>query len=387
MTAKRPRPIDRTAIERMVLARGLFRDGMRAASNRRDPFEFSRGIMALQDAVELALGAAATQAGAVLKPKTHFAGYFDSINDKVGAGKLPYYAELLRLNDARVKVKHHGILQKPEDHQVAVESVEPFLRHISRTFFQKEFESISLLDSIRNPKISEPIKTALKFREARNARGCVEALARARFEITQLRFTDLLARALTQNAPADGVYWEKFDSTRDGIWLLEHGIDVSGFYRFSAILPALGWDQPKKELKFWWGEEHCHEGNWTDEHLDWCVEFVTDMAFKIERDTGLPDLIHGVRFLEHTVTALKDEVSVWNHILDDFVVKRLLLLGGPVVEQVSLLKLKKGEAITGYAYQDREKLSEWRIHSSDIPGGSGVVLAADVEISRALRSV
>lgn len=89
------------AIERMFLAKTLFLQGERLCANHKDLFDFSRGILSLQDAVELALGAIATKTHVHFPKLVSFPEQFKKIDEKLkatGSRTLPFQRELLQLN-------------------------------------------------------------------------------------------------------------------------------------------------------------------------------------------------------------------------------------------------------------------------------------------------
>jgi len=377
-----------TAVERMFLAKSLFRQGVASCSKKQDHFEFSKGILSLQDAVELALGAVATKVDAQLKSKICFADYFKVINKKLATEPaLPYERELLQLNDARIKIKHLGILQRPEDHKPAIGAVEPFLNFIATKYFGVEFERLSLADVVRKDDVRNLIKKAETQLSLKEMKECVITLAHAKFKLIGFHFIKgPLMRAFMGNADAEPLDWEKFDFGKDEIWLLEHGIDVTGYHRFNQILPEIGWDHKKKELVFWWEDSHSHEGNWTEPSLQWCIEFLIDMALKVESDNVYPKLIPDMEYFDFHLTSLKDDAVFWNYIKDEEFEERMRFRKTPIVPQAETFRLSKGQTIVGYASRQKDKPEWWFVISSQIPDkngkaqGYGYVASADVEI-------
>ncbi len=314
-----PQPIDKSIIERMVLAKRLFQQGFASCANQIDRFEFSTGILSLQDSVELVLGAIAGVIGAKLKDQMRFAEYFVAINERLDKDKkLPYERELSLLNKARVSVKHYGILQNPSDPAQAVGAVKPFLEYASLEFLKRDFDKLSLADMIPSEEIRNLVKDAereLEIGTKGSYRECVQFLAAAKYLLFDYEFDQSLSfpsvnysEALNQTIVSGIIYPSPHSQE---IKMLQWGLNVHEFRKLDMVLPIVRSNRNNNEVSFEWGdskiEGYCHEGNWTPEFLRWAIEFVTDMAIKIEMPPRGSSLIPASEYFEYHITAKENE--------------------------------------------------------------------------------
>lgn len=370
----------------MVLAKLLLSQGLSLCADANDPIRFSQGLLSLQDALEIALGALATFVEARLDARTTFLDYFRKINEKLkerGQTELPSQRELALLNEARVKVKHYGLVQRAEDQPKHTIHVEPFVRHVCG-LMAIDLDSLNLSDAIGAEKLREVIAQAETKLTSNDQKGCAEALAMAQYHLFGYRFN--IGPYLTLNgllAPPPEIHWETF-RTEDEVWLLRHGIDVAGFYRLRSLVPEWGVKGKKREIVFWWDSNFCHPGNWTLENLRWAINFTIDMAIKLERPDPGQGLMPRVAFYSHKITAIRDDASIYNHNKIEDELDGALNFPPPRRE---IRKLKKGESIEGFASRTKDQPAIWIIHSSALEGGGGVATTYEVEVEEIHREI
>lgn len=376
--------VRRGIIERMVLAKLLLSQGLALCADASDPMRFSQGLLSLQDALELALGAMATFVDARLEPKTAFYDYFRKINDKLkAAGKteLPSQKDLMLLNDARVKVKHHGLVQRPEDQQKHTIHVEPFIRHVCG-LMDIDLDNLSLCDAIGSEKVRDVIREAEAKLSAEDFKGCAQALAMAQYHLFGYRFNIAPYNDLNGLlAPGPAVHWEDFKTDHE-VWLIRHGIDVAGFYRLRCLIPTWGVTAKKHELVFWWEDNFCHPGNWSRGNMRQGINFTIDMAIKLERPHPGQGLVPRVQFLSHKITAIKGDATFWNHNKVEDELDETNRFPPPRHE---ILKLKKGESIEGFAWRTKDNPTTWMISSDALEGGGGIATAYEVDVQEVPR--
>lgn len=376
--------VRRGIIERMVLAKLLLSQGLSLCADTNDSIRFSQGLLSLQDALELALGALATFMDARLEPKTSFFDYFRKINDKLkAAGKteLPSQKELSLLNEARVKVKHHGLVQRPEDQQKHTIHVEPFIRHVCG-LMDIDLDNLSLCDAISSDKVRAVIREAEAKLSAEDFKGCAQALTMAQYHLFGYRFNIVTFNDLHGLlGPAPAVYWEDFKTDHE-VWLIRHGIDVAGFYRLRCLIPTWGITHKAREVVLWWEDDFCHPGNWNRGNMRWAINFTIDMAIKLERPHPGQGLMPRVQFFSHKITATKDDATFWNHNKNEDELDETMRFPPPRRE---ILKLKKGESIEGFAMRTKDIPNTWVVMSEALQGGGGITTAYDVEVTEIPR--
>lgn len=411
------KPIEKSVIERMVLAKRLFQQGSIACANQLDLFEFSKGLLSLQDAVELALGAIASVTRTKLKDPMAFAGYFGAINKELDQDKqLPYVRELSLLNKARVGVKHYGILQRPSDHAQAIGAVKPFLEYASSTFLERDFDNLSLADMIPDESIRNPIKDAERQLEKgtpESYRECVQRLAGAKYLLFDFEFDSAIAFPLGGNdsgsvsvvslddfipvasfiksyyvpSPPANLAFGDFSTSSHAqeIKMLQFGLDIHEFRKLSLILPRAHFNLGRGEWKFDWDydgiEGYCHAGNWTPEFLRWAMEFVIDMAIKIKTAHPTAGLIPASEYFEYIIIPKKDEAVFFAKPGGQFVAIETGKTPRETENNPIVFRLPKGEKLV--ASIKRLLNGAWyEVHSSEIRGGKGYALAPDLSIER-----
>lgn len=333
-----PKTIDKSVIERMVLAKRLFQQGDAACANQLDLFEFSKGLLSLQDAVELSLGAIASVVKAKLKDPMAFAGYFAAINKELEQDKkLPYERELSQLNKARVSVKHYGILQRPSDHAQAIGAVKPFLEYASKTFLERDFDKLSLADMIPDEEIRTWVKNAeleLEKGTPESWRECVETLAKVKYVLFDHEFDRPKGLA--------GLAYSVAPPQAQEIKMLQFGLDVLEFQELSLILPFVHWDRKEgSPLEIEWAGAYCHEGNWTKESLQRALESIIDMAIKIKAAHPATGLVPASDYFEYQIAPVNDEA---------------LFISDPTGVRIVTVKFLSGGIGTGVNEADNHKV-------------------------------
>lgn len=90
-------------LQRLVMAKLLFKQGESLCNKRNDRFAFAMGLLALQDAVEMVLGVVAEHVQAKVSDKTRFPEYFNLIEEKDNDTPIrKWRTQLLKLNKIRV---------------------------------------------------------------------------------------------------------------------------------------------------------------------------------------------------------------------------------------------------------------------------------------------
>ncbi len=127
------------------------------------PMSCGLAISMSQDAVELLIAAVASYVDAPIKENMSFAGYWDVVpigKRNPDKRELPFRANMLTLNKARVNFKHHGTLPAIGEAERFSAHTEQFLRDTTRLFFDRDFDDISMVDLVRNEKVRGKLKEA-----------------------------------------------------------------------------------------------------------------------------------------------------------------------------------------------------------------------------------
>jgi hypothetical protein len=139
-------------------------------------------ISLFQDSVELLARTIADECAAEVKERTPFPKLWECIKNARGNTKkteLPLQGKMLKLNIARVNFKHHGNLPDVSEGQKFSTYTEDFLQEAMESFFNKDFDKISLGDLIQDPKISKVVKKAEQSQIEGDFDACMKACAKA----------------------------------------------------------------------------------------------------------------------------------------------------------------------------------------------------------------
>jgi hypothetical protein len=162
----------------------------RASTDLRTHSTFGPGfaVSAMQDAVEIMLFAAANQLHA--NPGKDFEGLWSSVNAKLAAERqLPYRAQLVALNKARVAFKHYGTVPDFDEATRMGAAASAFLTEASLSVLNLDLASVSQVDLLT----AEPVKGYLV--------AAMEALNRGDLEGALQRCADARAAIRDQEEP------------------------------------------------------------------------------------------------------------------------------------------------------------------------------------------
>jgi hypothetical protein len=152
-----PRPV----LKNLILARKFLMLSSEYTASSNDA-SLTLGVTLLQDAVEAFLIAIAEFVGADISERTSFDQYFEKINQKIDPNILPFRQRLNAMNKMRVAAKHYGVAPSRSEVDLTVVSVKEFFREVAVARFERTFESISLIDGLRD----SPEKALLAQAEA-----------------------------------------------------------------------------------------------------------------------------------------------------------------------------------------------------------------------------
>lgn len=157
MTDAPRKALDPSFVPRLAYARYLFTLGVR--QSRQPEPTHSVALLMLHDAVELFLGIACDVLGA--KQGKEFEAYLTAIEEKrASQSPLPGRPGLLKLNKARVALKHHGVIPSVSEVEAHRGTVTTFLQAATETLFGIEFDAVSMIDLVANEKVRDLLHQA-----------------------------------------------------------------------------------------------------------------------------------------------------------------------------------------------------------------------------------
>jgi hypothetical protein len=142
-------------IQRLAYVRYLYQEGIEH-SRRPSPLSAS-ALLSFHDAVENLLGLAAEHLDVDVKPATTFLGYWEAIRPKYD---LPGKANMRRLNDNRVALKHGGTFPSPQAIEQARTTVVDFFRIVVPAVFDLDFDKIDMVGLVTIEKVAQTLRDA-----------------------------------------------------------------------------------------------------------------------------------------------------------------------------------------------------------------------------------
>jgi hypothetical protein len=145
-----------------MLVKYLFQCGEKAL-NIHDERACGVAISHLQDAVEMFLYAIVKERDLDAKPPKKDKHTFSSLWQAVEGSlqqRLPFASTMEELNNTRVQFKHFGIVPFPPYAEEFRVSTSQFLTEATKMVFDRDFESISLVDLIKDEQIRNALKQA-----------------------------------------------------------------------------------------------------------------------------------------------------------------------------------------------------------------------------------
>lgn len=161
--------VDPATIERLALIKYLFNV---ASDQSREPEPMSAlSILSFHDSAELFLQLAMDFVDTAGSKKTDFMAYFQFIDDALESGSLTQKNGMRRLNQARVSLKHYGILPSTIEVERFRVLTSAFLEENSLLVFGLDLNQISLIDYVPHEGVRNALKSAREYTDADPAKS------------------------------------------------------------------------------------------------------------------------------------------------------------------------------------------------------------------------
>ena len=173
--------MDANCMKQLMLVRYLFQCGEKAVDIH-DEKACGVAISHLQDAVEMFLYTIVKERGSDAKPpkkdKHTFVSLWQAVEGSLQR-KLPFASAMEELNSTRVQFKHFGIVPSPPVAEGVLASTRQFLTEATKMAFDRDFDSISLVDLIKDEQIRTTLKQAEDCLKRRAIPQCLSECAKA----------------------------------------------------------------------------------------------------------------------------------------------------------------------------------------------------------------
>ena len=210
----------------------------RAEEDSRQAAPFSAdSINRLHDVAEMFLVLAAEVNDADVKPKADFMSYWPALSKKLDS-PLAYKVQMTKVNQARVGLKHHGIVPTPDVIADCRTAVRGLIQDETPRLFGVELDSVSLAAFIVPPDARTSVIAAeTKWKQQKDAMGVSEAFA----DLAQA-FGDLIEDYSSRKLTTSGRSVFKVMDDPPSLWSSQTRLrasHASGDTSANAVLKAL----------------------------------------------------------------------------------------------------------------------------------------------------
>lgn len=198
---------------------------------------------------------------------------------------------MVRLNKARVNLKHYGNWPSEIDIESFRASVTNFFEENTNKIFDIDFSAISFIDLINDDEVRGLVKESQAQLLEKNIGDSLVKLALARAKLFRnadiiiceslpsIRLSDIGLRDL-KNAHKMDSYFKKLkesiDSIKDAMKCNILGIDYQRYLKFKSIIPHLSWTFSGEYYVYW------HRNKFDIDEVNFCIEFVIETALSIQ---------------------------------------------------------------------------------------------------------
>lgn len=288
--------------QQLLIAKYLYREGARALSPQL-PMSAGLAVSLFQDACELVIWTIAKDVDGQPKNQNSFPALWDAVQNgrrNGGAVTLPLRGQIEDLNKARVNFKHHGQLPTAGDALRFAGYTYEFLREAFAIFYGQSFDDLSLANLIGDARVLEKIKEAEAHRRLGEHQEAVVAAAEAA-EIASKLLREVIpkvhddlrrvGRALPRELgdPISAGFSNVADHLNrhvDMLTILSLQIPIADYFRFRALAPSIARFGDGRAQVAFSGPLAMH--NYEDEESKFCVDYVTELALKVEAAVSSP---------------------------------------------------------------------------------------------------
>ena len=270
-------------MRQLALIRYLYQRGIEQAAAP-EPLG-TLGLLSLHDAIELFLFHAAVEVQASGKTN-EIADYFVAIDAKIGPASLQGRKGVESLNKARVNLKHASNLPSRYDLERHVSTATSFFTENTPIVFKVEFDAISLVGLVQNPKVKAALEQAITHRGGNRFKEAIESIAvaltievqsrsirRHRWGLPHLYLEGEDRRTLQD---AFNKVYQELAEIDEELELVGYGIDMRRLTIFRAIAPLISLNS---STPYAYREGR---GAGTLEEVEFCYDFAIDTILHLQ---------------------------------------------------------------------------------------------------------
>lgn len=291
METKNKSIMDEVTAKRLAVVRHLYQQGVRLSQTGEPTNGLS--VLSFHDSVEMFMKICADAQNIRIDRKTNFMDYFEKVPN------MKCKAQMDKLNNQRVGLKHHGTIPSTLDVEISRTNVADFFQQNCSAFFGVTLEDVSLEVLISYIEVKKYLS---KYHEFMNTGNYADAQAQC-----QIAFKELLVayhqhydrRVDLRNMPAHNASWlssphleDKTDrylkkvkedllNINEAISIMNLGLNYYKYSEFKALGPQV----------HRWGENGEYDVGIFNKSLyskitaEACYSFVLDSALKLQHST------------------------------------------------------------------------------------------------------
>lgn len=287
-------------IKKIEMAISLYELGKENFKKSVDVKKKAVGIILLQDAVEIFLSAVCEHLNIEMTGRENYYEYFDKIekHKKNKGNFLPLKKQMIILNKQRVNIKHFCILPDIEECKYFDNDVKLFFSELSLRFFNRDIDSISLVDLIDDVNLRRYLKKAENDLEKSKYEDCQIDCRKALYMVFEEPYD---SRYIEDESNLDVLfdfneekYQEKIEKTvfnpidfikiRQGRIkdeLIEMGIEYLTFRNLMTLTPEMYYYKEKNEWAI--KEDFINIREYNRENAYYCLKNSVNIILKIQR--------------------------------------------------------------------------------------------------------
>lgn len=355
-------------MERMILAKMLYENGISATANLNDRLRFAMGIISFHDAVELSLGAIADHLNIPKMEKAYMMDYIGGIqNQDSERRKIPCSQQLKTLNTLRNNIKHQGITPDPEANKHLPNSITTFFHRLCSLYLDLDFNQITLIELIASSQLKKLLIDAQSSIQQHQYTSSLEFLSLAMYNLIEKDFLESKFTGVLHFERK--VIYPESEGLNFAVKLLENGVDLKLYKNVHALIPQVGLNLETNETVYLWDKNYSHEGNWTEENVRMCLDFVIDLALKFQKSAPF-SFKHYSEMYRDKIEPLEDNVVIMNN-------QNAGLNSRP---------LPKGQHIIGMVHEFLFRDDLWLVEDLGDEPFTGTVFKSQVKVTRILKS-
>jgi hypothetical protein len=282
---------DEMPVSQLIISKYLFKKGEEILQEG-NPASAGLAVSLFQDSVEIMIWTIAKEVDVELKKYDSFLKIWDPIKDAPKNDKnlsLPLKSKIIELNTSRVGFKHYGNLPALSDGVKFLGYADEFIRETMKSFFNKDFDDLSLADVIKNEYIRKRIKVAEKYLLDDDFKNCLINCAEA--ELLSTKEIKLLIPKADSSLSDAGILFgiekapqgrqvfryisDYLNSLREALIVSIIGNKIIDYLKFKNIIPSV------IEMGDGSFRSRFRRTKTSAEEAKFCVDFVTKYAINV----------------------------------------------------------------------------------------------------------